>query len=520
MSDRFDKGFLYKESDKERAIPEPPTSLSPELYRSEFRRDFARLLHSPAFRRLQGKTQLFPGSESDFFRNRLSHSLEVAQIAKSIAIKINHETDPFNRRVTSTRNWKIDEDLVEFAGLAHDLGHPPFGHNGEYALDAAMRKNGGFEGNAQTLRILVRNEKKALFDRPDPLVVVDADNDYRGGLNLTYRSLAAILKYDSVIPIDHERTDLKKGYYAEEKEIVAKIKKAVTGTDFRGKFKTIECSIMDLADDIAYSTYDLEDALKAGFVSLLDFLTLNQQPELLKEVTRRVWNRTKSDELKIALGKTPPSRDEEDFLSLQKRVTMSLIEIASDVLALSNTQNSTAHVTEIRGFLETPGIQDNASLEATIYSLAYTTASQFQKDGYIRTKFTSNLVGQFIRGVRVKIHNKHLALSSVALSEDLKIKIEALKNYTYCAHIMSPRLKIREYRGQEFVEGIFSALTQSKEGYRLLPKDWQTLYLAQESAQWRLRVVSDFIAGMTDGYALEFYGRLKSENPQTIFKEH
>src|ERR1700754_2120350 len=135
---------FYQSGDYGRLV-EIPNSGSPEEYRSPFRRDYARIVHAPAFRRLQRKTQLFPGFESDFFRNRLTHSLEVAQIAKSIAIKLNAQESDFFDEV-----GKIDTDLVEIAGLAHDLGHPPFGHNGEYALDRCMLRYGGFEGNAQT----------------------------------------------------------------------------------------------------------------------------------------------------------------------------------------------------------------------------------------------------------------------------------------------------------------------------------------------------------------------------------
>jgi dGTPase len=105
------------------AIPDPG---SPEAYRSDFRRDFARIVHAPAFRRLQRKTQLFPGDESDFFRNRLTHSLEVAQIAKSIAVRLNHLV----REKYGEQAGAIDTDLVELVSFAHDLGHPPFGHTG------------------------------------------------------------------------------------------------------------------------------------------------------------------------------------------------------------------------------------------------------------------------------------------------------------------------------------------------------------------------------------------------------
>lgn len=227
-----------------------------QKYRDEYRRDYARVLHSAAFRRLEQKTQLFPGSESDFFRNRLTHSLEVAQIAKSIALKIKVESP----------NSIIEPDVCEIAGLLHDLGHPPFGHNGEHALDRCMVHFGGFEGNAQTLRIICRTEKKEFVDMP--AIKDGADN--RFGLNLTARVNASVLKYDRVIPVSREKNrSLVKGYYRSEKEIVDQIKREL-GCDNVKPFKTIECAIMDLADDIAYSTYDLEDAFKAGFLTPID----------------------------------------------------------------------------------------------------------------------------------------------------------------------------------------------------------------------------------------------------------
>jgi dGTPase len=176
--------------------------------RTPFRRDWSRLIHSPCFRRLQGKTQLFPSDENDFYRNRLTHSLEVSQIASGIAENFNAKPDSF------FAENPIDVDLVYFAGLAHDLGHPPFGHNGEKALDKLMARYGGFEGNAQTLRILARLEKKETESFPsteDPQSVVD-NKDFRCGLNVTYRSLASVLKYDSLIPqIKEDRKEGDRG---------------------------------------------------------------------------------------------------------------------------------------------------------------------------------------------------------------------------------------------------------------------------------------------------------------------
>jgi len=195
---------LYGAADKERLVSEVSKGRVLEPYRSPWLIDYARLVHCPAFRRLQGKTQLFPG-ESDFFRNRLTHSLEVAQIAKSIAIKLNHE----HFSDAPDDDHRISPDLVEFAALAHDLGHPPFGHNGEAALDECMKGVGGFEGNAQTLRILSRIEKKRTEDWPP--AEFKNGQDLRRGLNCTFRSLASVLKYDRLIESRAKSEPLTKG---------------------------------------------------------------------------------------------------------------------------------------------------------------------------------------------------------------------------------------------------------------------------------------------------------------------
>src|SRR4029434_3850037 len=206
--------------------------------RSEFERDRARIIHSAAFRRLQGKTQVFGVYEGDFFRTRLTHSLEVAQIAKGIAL-----------------NLGADTDLVEAVCLAHDLGHPPFGHTGEYVLHELMRPYGGFEGNAQTFRILTRLERK---------------HEAYTGLNLTYQTLDGTLKYKTCISesaLARISDSPVKGFYADDQELVEIIIRH-TGS---GTQRSFECQIMDVADDIAYSVHDLEDSLKAGLISVSDF---------------------------------------------------------------------------------------------------------------------------------------------------------------------------------------------------------------------------------------------------------
>ena len=455
--------MLYDDNDRLRVMDETEDM---DLGRSAFRRDYGRLLHCPAFRRLQGKTQLFPGHESDFFRNRLTHSLEVAQVAKGIALKLNASYVEF-------KNSPIDLDLIEFAGLAHDLGHPPFGHNGERALDDCMKEFGGFEGNAQTLRILSRVEKKKLKDDPalkdDVCGISPQGVDRRLGLNLTYRTLASILKYDTLIPLRRRKAaDLKKGYYASERGLVENIKRHVGIPEAKGeKFKTIECQIMDIADDIAYSTYDLEDAMKGGFTHPLALLVKIGNQGLFK----RLWEKVAKDIKDVT--------ENEVFAAL------------TDVLQLA---------------------ADGAQPLAT-----YAESKLIASDGKMRSEFSSEMIDSSVREVSViPKAGKGVRFSEVKLTRDIQIKIEALKHLNYLLTIMSPRLKVVEYRGYEVVRTIFETLN-SEEGHLLLPDDIQGMYERLNDTDSKKRMICDFVAGMTDRYAVEFYSRLR-ETGASIFK--
>jgi dGTPase len=439
-------------------------------YRSSFRRDIDRLIHSTCFRRLQGKTQLYPGFESDFFRNRLTHSLEVAQIARSIAAKINFE----NKHLFGES--EINLDIVEFAGLAHDLGHPPFGHQGEEKLDELMRDYGGFEGNAQTLRLLTRIEKKGFFQetRPEPIVNFE---DKRIGLNLTARSLASILKYDNAIEYKRPAIEkVQKGYYSFDAENTSWIKKSSGGSVFASKFKSIECQIMDLADDISYSTYDLEDGLKACFFSIQDvvFPSLTIRQQIGKELNINA----------DVAGQTL-------FGLFEEKMYLNLIETIFD---------STKQV-------------GHAEFALQIYNELF---KEFSRDGYARNALTSWLVNRFIEGIEFTYEPSLPSQSTVKFKPHTLLEVEVLKKFTFTSEVLSSRLKVPEYRGKEIVEVIFLALTQDK-GFELLPVDYRNLY-EKVSDNERKRIICDFVSGMTDRYAIEFYGRLKSENPKTIFK--
>ena len=230
----------YNQFDEERFVTELPKRHG----RRAFARDKARVLHSAGLRRLSAKTQVMSAGADDFPRTRLTHTLEVAQIGRELGDALG-----------------CDPDLVETACLVHDLGHPPFGHNGEEALHKASLDIGGFEGNAQTFRLLTRLESKTIRDGRSL------------GLNLTRATLDAATKY----PWAFDGKNPKFGFYEEDKEIFDWVRLNV-----KNQTKVFEAQVMDIADDIAYSVHDIEDAIYGQHFSPL---ALDSEPEF-KEVVK------------------------------------------------------------------------------------------------------------------------------------------------------------------------------------------------------------------------------------------
>lgn len=450
-----------------------------------------------------------------------------------------------------------------------------------------MAEYGGFEGNAQTLRILTKLEKKEKNEDSDSIAVSN-NTDNRYGLNLTYRSLASILKYDEIIDfkrnkklskntfisyfekvikektvskfkneLNAEELDkkikeeikianktikieniikkikkygiinnkgylcesclfnledtkldknlekykpdiikalekwndekgLQKGYYESELDIVKNIKKNVIGNENQKEFKTIECQIMDIADDIAYSTYDFEDALKGGFVSILDCIW--PKKEVVKYICKKL---NKCKELKRK------NYEEDEVIDIFRRIFNDPLNLDDFPKAYQYYQGKKI---------------DDLLATLTFFNLAKT----FQHDGYERIRLTSSLIAKFTNEINI-VSKEITPLMKIQLREDIREEVGVLKHFAYISLISSNLLKIPEYRGYEIVKTIFDAL-QGSEGYLLLPDDFRELYLKLENENDKKRLICDFIAGMTDRYVLEFYGRLKSENPQSIFK--
>lgn len=258
--------------DEERMLTE---SRSGTQRRNEFSRDRARVLHSSALRRLGAKTQVLSPASGDFARTRLTHSLEVAQIGREMALTLG-----------------IDPDLVDMACLAHDLGHPPFGHNGEKALNDWSVDFGGFEGNAQTLRLLTRIEPKVFAVDGTPL-----------GLNLTRAALDAACKYPwsrehGVFDDGGGARSSKFGVYDDDIEVFNWLR---IGAPERQK--SMEAQIMDFADDVAYSVHDYEDAIVESFIKLGEISRPEYRKQLIEDMLVWAGSSQTADELDSALSR-------------------------------------------------------------------------------------------------------------------------------------------------------------------------------------------------------------------------
>jgi dGTPase len=379
-----------------RLYPEPPSAT-----RNDFRRDCDRIIHSAAFRRLAHKTQVFVYHEGDHYRTRLTHSLEVAQIARSLA-----------------RSLGLDEDLAEALALAHDLGHPPFGHAGEQALDQSMRDYGGFDHNAQALRVVTLIEHRyAQFD----------------GLNLTWETLEGLVKHNGPLT---DRAGRPAGRYAES-GIPAAIAAYAARQDLElWNYAGAEAQAAAIADDIAYDAHDIDDGLRADLFAIDDLRDVPLVGDVLREIDARY-------------PRLEPARRAHELV---RRVITRMIE---DVIAES---------------------------QRTLAALAPTSVEAVRAAG---------------QGV-------------VGFSPAMAEADAAIKRFLY------PRM-YRHARINRIMSEAASVLRDLFAHFRArpgdMPAEWaQGLDAADETA--RARRIADFIAGMTDRYALIEHTRWFNTTPE------
>lgn len=427
--------------------------------RTPFDVDYARVIHSGSFRRLQGKTQILNLGDSDFYRTRLTHSLEVAQVANGIRMHLAMVDLP-----EDAKRYLPPASLIQAIGFTHDLGHPPFGHGGEVALNYCMRSNGGFEGNGQTLRILARLE----------------DFSKAHGSNLTRRCLLGVLKYPvsysmlvhpkvkpslrtdttAIRIIDREACKPPKCHLDTEADVVKWILEPFTPADrerftsiveregkhSKPRYKSFDCSIMDVADDIAYGVHDLEDAIALGLITARDFVGHVEAEECLS-------------------------------------------------------------------FLESPGMaRDAKKLGKCPFDLLVD--GLFGPSGR-RKQLISRAVGYLINSVVLQEDSgfDHPLLKfRVAMPKGPHAFLRQLRNIVDAQVIRSANVQHLEFKGQQMVVAVFEALLSEPRSF--LPAD---AYAAFDAAGKDPRAICDYVAGMTDHFLLKTYDRLFSPRMGSVF---
>ena len=409
-------------------------------HRSSYQRDKARVLHSAAFRRLQAKTQVLGVGLSDFYRTRLTHSLEAAQIGTGITAQLQA------KHPQTASELRLDTSLTETLCLAHDIGHPPFGHGGEIALHYMMHEHGGFEGNGQTFRIITQLEPYTA----------------EHGMNLARRSILGLIKYPNFIdnltnPACHGQinTSLRqvkaddwhppKGLFSCDKPLFDWLLSPFSEHDVsefmkfdsfdtkhsKTRHKSFDCTIMEMADDIAYGIHDLEDAIVMSMVTYDHF-------------------------------------------------------IADIVEPLKN--------------LEVPW------LSANIGQLAVRLFSQHHHE---RKNAIGALVNCFITAITIVQQEQfeHPLLANQAqLPAQFEKALSLFKSFVYHQVIRQSEVQILEYKGQQMVMELFEAFASDPQ--RLLPENTRQRWRQAEEAGYGPRIIADYISGMTDEFAARLYSTL------------
>ena len=429
--------------------------------------DYARIIHSASFRRLQGKTQILSLGDSDFYRTRLTHSLEVSQVAMGVVEQLRLKYDKSHSKYDKSRTEDSENcvdieyfpplKLISAIAASHDLGHPPFGHGGEVALNFCMKDSGGFEGNGQTLRILSKLENYS----------------EENGANLARRTLLGCLKYpasfkelennklipkqinSSILPtlIDHKVCKPPKCYLDTEKPVVKWLLKPFLkedketfqsfeleeGKHHKTKYHSFDCSIMNIADDISYAVHDFEDALA------------------LKLITKE------------SIGKHVQNKEFEHF-----------------VTDFNNRYKKKIGYETLLGEFE----------------------------GSERKQYIGLLVHYFLTNIDIKKRNIFTELLldyQVVMKPEAETLLNSLKALVEVEVIFSPNVQQLEFKGQRMVIEVFEILKSDPKKY--LPQDFRDR-LKKDNKEC---VICDYIAGMTDSYLLKIYERLSSPRMGSVF---
>lgn len=406
--------------------------------RDPYERDCARVLHSSAFRRLQNKMQVLFIGASDYYRTRLTHSLEVMQIGRGILQHIRN-----NERDEKIKNILPSNYLIEAICLAHDLGHPPFGHAGEIALQQKMKDCGGFEGNAQTFRIVSKL----------------GEYHQKYGLNLTRRAMLGIIKYpifyENAINNEHYVANLSskppKCLYLSEKEIFEWLlnpfskndrelfqSKKKEGKYNKSQHKTLDCSIMEMADDIAYAIHDFEDAIKT------------------KIITKQFWDRD-------ILSKLEPYKD---------------------------------------------FVNDNIKLNNSKKFVDFAIEKLFDDDNKKSKIVFSKLINFFIENTEINIQNKDFDCSMLKYKvsfkyDECKKILKIINDFVYKKMIQRAEGTQLEFKGRRIISKLYDAMLNAPKD--ILP---EITYSKYKESEYDKRVLSDYISGMTDNYAIKIYRRI------------
>ena len=408
----------YSDEDIDRQFEEE--NPEKQASRSAFEIDKGRIVHSSAFRRLQGKTQVLGVGERDFYRTRLTHSLEVAQIGRGIC-----------NEVANPEDFQIDTDLVEAICLAHDIGHPAFGHSGEAFLNKMIFEHGGFGANAQNLRVVTFVETKRK----------------EGGLNLSRAALDGLTKYPVLFKKEEFEHKKPEFVYSDHAELLAWIKTGVRNQ----RLRPVECEVAEWADTLAYSVNDIEDNFRAG---LIDFTEMEHRADEIAEECKKY-------------------------------------EVTGE------------EIVERARYLQRKLVVEPETLRERKAALK---------------SWTSETIFLLIKGCKFLLRNEHEPSNryryGLVVPEENIRQSKVLKATALVLAFRDPRVVTLEYKGKKILGKLYESFCDDP---TLLPRDFQELISKNPSKT--KRIVADFVSGMTDSYAGEYYSRLFDPGEGSFYQE-